>query len=260
MENAASALKMGAAILIFIIAIASSFSLFGTAKQTADSIITMRDKQKYLEAAELDNGILYTSSSSIEGTTGLTEEQIEGQFGVTTSGDRVVQADDVVATIYRYSKEKYGVTIVKSDGTVIARFDTGTDSFMAQYKNYKEDEVEQYIEMLNSNTENSYITNNMYKCNKANIKVDNTLYTIYGNTQTSVFGDEIAIQKRINAELSGSEGLLDKLTASNKIVEVTNEIDNSKYLKETDENGNVINSNLLQQYQMPTIEIIYIIY
>ena len=67
MENAADALKMVAAILIFIIAIASSFSLFGTAKQTADSIIGMRDKQKYLEAAELDNGIFYTSSSAITG-------------------------------------------------------------------------------------------------------------------------------------------------------------------------------------------------
>ena len=33
-----------------------------------------------------------------------------------------------------------------------------------------------------------------------------------------------------------------------KIIEVTNEIDNSKYLE-----------NLLQQYQMPTLEIIYIV-
>ena len=67
MENAADALKMAAAVIIFMIAIASSFSLFGQAKQTADSIIGMRDKQKYLEAAELDGGILYTSASAIAG-------------------------------------------------------------------------------------------------------------------------------------------------------------------------------------------------
>ena len=60
MENAADALKLAAAILIFILAIASSFSLFGKAKETADFIITMRDKQAYLEEATLDNGILYT--------------------------------------------------------------------------------------------------------------------------------------------------------------------------------------------------------
>ena len=51
MENVAEALKMAAAVLIFIIAIATSFSIFGTAKQTSDSIITMRDKQAYLESA-----------------------------------------------------------------------------------------------------------------------------------------------------------------------------------------------------------------
>ena len=78
MENAVDALKMAAAILIFIIALATSFSIFGTAKETADSIITMRDKQAYLAAAELDNGILYTSSSAIQGdTTVLTVEQIK---------------------------------------------------------------------------------------------------------------------------------------------------------------------------------------
>ena len=68
MENAVDAIKIASAILIFIIAFACSFSLFGTAKQTADSIITMRDKQAYLETAEEDvDGILYTSSSSIIG-------------------------------------------------------------------------------------------------------------------------------------------------------------------------------------------------
>ena len=176
MENAASALKMGAAILIFIIAIASSFSLFGTAKETADSIITMRDKQKYLEAAELDNGILYTSSEAIRGDEETTDITIEYISGVTTKGDRVVQADDVVATIYRYSKEKYGVTIVdESNGTVLARFDSGTDSFMTQYSNYTEDEVKKYITILNDNTENSYINNEMYEFDTLKA---NTLYNI----------------------------------------------------------------------------------
>ena len=107
MENAASALKMAGAILIFIIALATAFSLFGTTKQTADSIITMRDRQAYLESAEVDNGILYTSSSAISGS----EDESETKFGVTTNGDRIVSVDDVVSTIYRYNKEKYGVTI-----------------------------------------------------------------------------------------------------------------------------------------------------
>ena len=97
MENAVDALKIAAAILVFIIAIGTSFSVFGTAKQTADAIITMRDKQAYLDAPELDGGVFYTSSSAVE--SGNAE-------GVTTLGHRIVGFDDVISTIYRYSKEK----------------------------------------------------------------------------------------------------------------------------------------------------------
>ena len=134
MENAADALKMAAAVLIFIIAIASSFSLFGTAKQTADSVIGMRDKQKYLDAAELDT-VLYVSSDVIS-----KEDSKEGNsqvVGLTTKGDRIVGIDDVISTIYRYNKEKYGVTIVKANGEVIARFDSNTENVMSQYNNIK---------------------------------------------------------------------------------------------------------------------------
>ena len=131
MENAVDALKIAAAILIFIIAIASSFSLFGVAKHTADSIITMRDRQSYLEAAELDGGILYTSATSIKGTNEElteTEKQEESSIGgVTKNGDRIVGMEDVISTIYRYSTEKYGVTIVDSDGVVKARYDSNTE-------------------------------------------------------------------------------------------------------------------------------------
>ena len=163
MENAADALKLAAAILIFIIAIASSFSLFGTAKQTADSIITMRDKQAYLEEAELDNGILYTSSFAI--TSGNVS-------GFTTDGYRVVKIDDVISTIYRYSVEKYGVTIIESDGTVIARFDSSTESIMADYEKYRK-YIEDYIEdgknkdgyksKIKENLRNIYVNENDIK-------------------------------------------------------------------------------------------------
>lgn len=59
MENAADALKMAAAVLIFILAVASAFSVFGQAKKTADAIVDMRDSQKYLEAAEVDRNFVY---------------------------------------------------------------------------------------------------------------------------------------------------------------------------------------------------------
>ena len=133
MENAVDALKLSAAILIFIIAIVSSFSLFGTAKKTADSIISMRDKQAYLEAAELDGGILYTSSEAING----------GKVsGVTTNGHRIVGMEDVFSTIYRYAIENYSVTIInKVTKEVIARYDTNLEDYV---KNHNGNVLEEY--------------------------------------------------------------------------------------------------------------------
>lgn len=131
MENAVDALKMAAAVLIFIIALGSSFSLFGTAKRTADSIITMRDKQSYLESAKLDGGILYTSSSKISETAPGSDTSVIA--GVTTAGDRIVSVEDVISTIYRYSEEKYGVTIINDSDQVIARYDSNTDQIMTMW-------------------------------------------------------------------------------------------------------------------------------
>jgi len=257
MENAIDALKMAAAILIFIIAIASSFSLFGTAKKTADSIISMKDKQAYLEAAELDNGILYTSSEAISG----------GKIsGITTNGDRIVGTEDVFSTIYRYAKEKYGVTIVE-DGTVLVRFDSNTENFMSQYDSYQEIDVEKYIKELNKNTYNVYIGEELFKYTN---KETNTLKEIFGDSNAVWYANEAEIQKRINADISGSEYIFNEKTYEGKkllnklkdaqIIEVINEIDQSKYLIETNEEGENIETNLLQAYKMPTVEIIYIIY
>ena len=262
MENAADALKMAAAVLIFIIAIASSFSLFGTAKQTADSVIGMRDKQKYLDAAELDT-VLYVSSDVIS-----KEDSKEGNsqvVGLTTKGDRIVGIDDVISTIYRYNKEKYGVTIVKANGEVIARFDSNTENVMSQYNNIKSG-FDKYVSELEKNTSTSY-TSPKFSNNKLQ-----ELYAISvaGNSKIRYgapwYGNDNQIQKRVSADIDGTEykfngqtyqgkGIYDKIKNSQKIIEVINEIDQSQYLKDgTNE------TELLQQYKMPTVEVIYIVY
>lgn len=258
MENAADALKMAAAALIFIIAIASSFSLFGTAKQTADSIIGMRDKQKYLEAAELE-GVLYATSNSVksDGT----------KF--TTNGDRIVSSGDVISTIYRYNKEKYGVTIVKTNGEVIKRYDSNTENIMRQYYNIKSG-LDEYKEQLEKNTKTKYA---IPKFRGENLE---RVYAVHvtGNNKIKCgapwYGNDKEIRKRVNSDIAGEEytyneqsynygtnqkNLFNILKNASKIVEVTNEIDRNEYLQD---NGQT--TNLLQQYQMPTVEIIYIVY
>ena len=263
MENAADALKMAAAILIFIIAIATSFSVFGTGKETADSIIGMRDKQAYLESAELDSGILYTSTSSIKGDeteTDITKEYISG---ITKNGDRVVSVSDVISTIYRYAKEKYGVTIIDaSSNQVIARFDSSTEAFVQTWTTLrKENILQKYEEQIKNNISNDYIS-------KENIKLElEKLYEITNTTKgigAPWYGNDVEIQKRINHDIAGTDyeyygqiyqgkGILKKLEGK-KIIEVTNEIDRSKYLEDDGQT-----TDLLQQYSMPTVEVIYIV-
>lgn len=284
MENAVQAFKMAAAVLVFIIAIASSFSLFGTARQTADSIVTMRDKQGYLDAAELDNGILYTSSSAIQGdTTGLSEAEIEAQKiaqssieGVTKNGDRIVKVEDIISTIYRYSTEKYGVTIIKKNGEVLARFDSATE-ILIKSSTANELTLTSPI-FINHSTS---VLNNIKTiyCDNPRIGTENNileLYKIINNNNANFkygapwYSDVEEIPKRIACDLTGTEyeysgqkytgkGLITDLKHASYIVEVTNEVDNSTYLKDI-EAGVDVETNLLQQYEMPTIEIVYIIY
>lgn len=274
MENAVDALKIAAAVLIFVIAIGSSFSLFGTAKHTADSIITMRDKQAYLESADLDGGILYTSSSKIQENDEGTETSVIG--GVTTKGDRIVSVDDVISTIYRYSKEKYGVTIINESSKVIARYDSTIDQIMTLWSVKINNEDGNLVEAVSKGAKGNYIEkvkehiSTKYRESPSITITDlEKLYkiTIPGHSievGAPWYGNEEQIRKKIACDINGNEyiynkqsyngiNLLKKLEGKT-IVEVTNEIDNSTYLKDGEET-----TDLLQQYEMPTIEIVYII-
>ena len=257
MENAVDALKTAVAVLIFIIAITASFTMFAKAKVTADSIITSRDKQEYLESADLAN-ILYTDSTSIQSAT------------MTRFGDRIVQVEDVISSIYRYNLEKYGVTIVSTNGEVLARFDSNTENIMRQWYNIKgtAPEVEQtqkkFAGKIKDNISinaNRYITGEI-KLEKDDLKSSYEV-NVTGNNQIKVgapwYGNESEIIKRCNIDISGAgtytynninytgKDIYTKLNGK-PIIEVINEIDNSKYVGDT----------LLQDYQLPTIEIVYI--
>lgn len=260
MENAADALKIAVAILIFIIAITASFTMFAKAKVTADSIITSKDKQEYLESAELAN-VLYTDSTSIESST------------MTDEGDRIVGVEDVISSIYRYNLEKYGVTIVNTNGDVLARFDSNTENIMRQWYNIvdkegktaneiKRDFAGQIKENIEINAKKYLNIGKKVSLEQGDLE---RLYEVKvtGNPSIKVgapwYGNESEIIKRCNADIKRirynynniyyqGKGIYDKLKDSRRIIEVINEIDNSKYVGET----------LLQDYQLPTIEIVYI--
>lgn len=87
MENAADALKIGFALLVFAIAITVLFMLTSKSRATADAVFYYADETNY------------HAHSNAKDT------------------NRVVTVSDVITTLYRYNKESLSVTIKWKDGT-----------------------------------------------------------------------------------------------------------------------------------------------
>lgn len=269
MENATEALKTAFAVLVFVIALTVTFSMFSTAKETADTITRSQDTQSYLEDDDSES-VLYMDSEEVK----LGSKHADK---LTKDGYRVVKFDDVASTLYRYNIEKYGVTIITSGGEVLARFDSYTENVMRQWYNihdtYDTDRGEKkkdtFAERLRNNIEVSVegrkISPNLtrealekiYK-----VKVDGNSQIVCG---APWYGNDVQIIRRVDANISGKDYIYNRQTYkptcslkdrlnNKKVVEIVREIDNSKYL----EDGEA--TDLLQEYEMPTIEVIYIVY
>ena len=264
MENIVDAIKMAAIVLIFVLALTLTFNIIGKSKVSADSLLTIQDRQKYLEANEVEN-ILYMSDEGIK----------SNSEDYTSEGHRIVGLDAMISTIYRYDKEKFGVTVIKNNGDIIARFDSATEAIVNNWNNISnklndmgdiektaDEQKEEYIERL--------VENISVKVSGVDIHINNTdiIETMYGLGDGTIgapwYVDTYEIIKRINADIQGEqysyngktyEGKNLKLYSRKKIIEITKEIDNSVYLQD---GGNI--TDLLTEYQMPTIEVIYVIY
>lgn len=102
MENAVDALKIAAAVLVFVIALTIAFALLSQAKATSDIMLFASDKTNY-----------YTYNKDADNTEG-----------------RIVGADVVISSLYRYYKESVVVRIV--DGNQTTEFNTETDGGLSQ--------------------------------------------------------------------------------------------------------------------------------
>ena len=89
MENAADALKMAAAVLIFVMALSISINAFSEVRQTSQTILDYKDREYDYTYVD-DNG------------------------GTTT---RIVSAETIVPSIYKAYKENYKIVFKDSDGT-----------------------------------------------------------------------------------------------------------------------------------------------
>lgn len=107
MENAVDALKIAFGVLVFVIALTVAFALLSQAKATSDIMLFASDKTNY-----------YTYSEDAENEEG-----------------RIVGADVVISSLYRYYKESVVVRIV--DGNNTEEFNTETDGGLSQRERKK---------------------------------------------------------------------------------------------------------------------------
>lgn len=109
MENAVDALKIAAAVLVFVIALTIAFALLSQAKATSDIMLFASDKTNY-----------YTYSNEAENVAG-----------------RIVGADVVISSLYRYYKESVVVRVYDKNNTLIEEFNTETDGGLSQRERKK---------------------------------------------------------------------------------------------------------------------------
>lgn len=99
MENIAEAFKIFLATTIFAMALAVFFSMTSLAKDTSDIVFAAIDKTTL----------------------------INYEADITDGANRIVTFQEILPTIYRYSQETYGVTIIDNN-EIVARFDLNTES------------------------------------------------------------------------------------------------------------------------------------
>lgn len=127
MENAVDALKIAAAVLVFVIALTIAFALLSQAKATSDIMLFASDKTNY-----------YTYSKDADDAEG-----------------RIVGADVVISSLYRYYKESVVVRVYDKNNTLIEEFNTETDGGLSQKERKKK--VNEWIKENKSELDGTFL-------------------------------------------------------------------------------------------------------
>ena len=127
MENAVDALKIAFGVLVFVIALTVAFALLSQAKATSDIMLFASDKTNY-----------YTYSKDADDTEG-----------------RIVGADVVISSLYRYYKESVVVRVYDKNNTLIEEFNTETDGGLSQKERKKK--VNEWIKENKSELDGTFL-------------------------------------------------------------------------------------------------------
>lgn len=122
MENAVDALKIAFAVLVFVIAITTTFYFISQAKNTSDTVLYYADDTNFYEYANSNDK------------------------------NRTVNVAEVISTLYRYYKESIAVTI-KLENNNVTTFDLTTENkSMKEIENELAIYVSSNLLKLNSNS------------------------------------------------------------------------------------------------------------
>ena len=89
MENAAEALKMASAVLIFVLMLSVTITMFSLARRTSDIVLSRVDETTYYDYYSEDD--------------------------LSTGTERIVGLETIIPTIHKYNKENYRITFLKED-------------------------------------------------------------------------------------------------------------------------------------------------
>ena len=158
MENAVDALKIAFGVLVFVIALTVAFALLSQAKATSDIMLFASDKTNY-----------YTYSNKAENTEG-----------------RIVGADVVISSLYRYYKESVVVRVYDKNNTLIEEFNTETDGGLSQKERKKK--VNEWIKENKSELDGTFLEtfDEVKKGGKYIVEDDGSELTVKSG-QTSIY-------------------------------------------------------------------------
>lgn len=99
MENAVEAMKMGFAMLLFVMAMSASMYLLNSASSTSQVLLYYADETNYLDNIEIQSDIT----------------------------KRTVDVETIIPTLYRYYKENFAVQIYNKEGKLTQMFDVNIE-------------------------------------------------------------------------------------------------------------------------------------
>ena len=175
MENAAEALKMAGAVLLFVLALSVAIVSFGQARETADTILDYRDREvKYIDGEEYMDYFYYKS----------------------TGTERTVGLETVIPTIYRAYIENYKIVFEGLEGPVYTLNLSGgktIDKYAIDLETTKTGEIEiNNVSLANDEQKSEFLCGILY------------------NDFTKLNGDKPKFEKKYNVSLPNS-GLIDRL-------------------------------------------------